>query len=248
MKKLVIGLPSKGRIQELSEQFLAQSGLSITRSGGIRNYQGNFEEVNDVEIVFLSSSEISKELASGAINFGITGLDLVHENVVNADEQILAISPLDFGHADVVLAVPVAWIDVVTMEDLNDVAADYRSRHGHRMRVATKFLRLTTDFFARHGITEYRIVESVGATEGAPAAGTTEIIVDITSTGSTLRANDLKILDDGLILQSQAHLFVSQNAAWDTETHKIANQFISFINIGLKARSLSAIDFSAIAM
>ena len=243
MRNLVIGLPSKGRIQEHCDQLFTQSGLTITRSGGIRNYQAKLKEIENVEIAFLSSSEVSKELASGAINLGITGLDLVRENIANYNEQVYSVTPLEFSHADVVLAVPRAWIDVATMEDLNDVASDYRSRHGHRMRIATKFLHLTTEFFAEHGVTEYRIVESVGATEGAPAAGSAELIVDISSTGGTLRANDLKILDDGVILKSQAHLFAAKNAKWDNANIDIAKQLFHYINKGLKMRKLDEINF-----
>ena len=245
LRKLVIGLPSKGRIQEHCEQFFTQSGLSIIRNGGVRNYQGNLKEIEDVEIAFLSASAVSKELATGAINFGITGLDLVRENIANCHEKVYSITPLEFSHANVVLAVPRAWIDVTTIEDLNDVASDYRTHHGHRMRIATKFLNLTTEFLAKYGITEYRIVESIGATEGAPAAGSAELIVDLSSTGSTLRDNDLKILEDGVILESQAHLFVSKNAEWDSNTIRIAKHFIGFINHGLKVRSIVEIDLNS---
>jgi ATP phosphoribosyltransferase len=114
----------------------------------------------------------------------------------------------------VVVAVPEAWVDVVTMADLEDVAADFRPRHGRRLRVATKYLTLTRRFFAEHGLTDYRIVESLGATEGAPASGVADLIVDITTTGTTLRANALKRLDDGLILASEAYLVTSLTAPW----------------------------------
>ena len=245
MNDLIIGLPSKGRIQEHCEQFFKQAGLSISRDGGSRNYHGKLKELSNVEIMFLSSSEISKELAAGTINLGITGLDLVHENVSIHRQQIHSISPLGFGHANVVLAVPRAWIDVFTMEDLNDVASDYRAHHGHRMRVATKFLHITRNFFDVHGLTEYRIVESVGATEGAPAAGSAELIVDITSTGKTLLANDLKILEDGTILESQAHLFASLNSNWNSTTIKVAQQIFEFINASECAQPLEEFKFDS---
>ncbi|MNY02937.1 ATP phosphoribosyltransferase [compost metagenome] len=91
------------------------------------------------------------------------------------------------------------------MADLGDVASEFRARHGRRLAIATKYWRLTQQFFSRqHGIQLYRIVESLGATEGAPAAGQADIIVDITSTGSTLKANHLKILSDGIIVRSEA--------------------------------------------
>ena len=161
--------------------------------------------VRDIEVAFLSASEIAREVGSGAVDFGVTGEDVVRENVANADARVEIVSRLGFGQADVVVAVPEIWLDVDTMADLNDVAAEFRSRHGRRLAIATKFWRLTQQFFtATHGIQLYRIVESLGATEGAPMAGQADIIVDITSTGSTLRANHLKILSDGLILKSEA--------------------------------------------
>ena len=124
-------------------------------------------------------------------------------------------APLGFGRCDVVVAVPEAWIDVATMEDLDDVAAEFRPRHGRRLTVATKYVNLTRRFFAGHGIADYRIVESLGATEGAPATGAADLIVDITTTGATLRDNGLKVLDDGVILKSEAHLVTSLVATWD---------------------------------
>jgi len=167
-----------------------------------------------VEIAFLSASEIARELADGSVHFGITGLDLVEENIADPAGTVHVVTPLGFGPADVVVAVPKAWIDVETMSDLGDVASDFRGRHGRRLRVATKYVNLTRSFFAAHGIADYRIVESAGATEGAPAAGAAELIVDITTTGSTLHANNLKILTDGVMLRSQANLVASLNADW----------------------------------
>src|SRR5690606_39594513 len=113
------------------------------------------------------------------------------------------------------VAVPQAWIDVRTMADLDDVAADFRVRYGRPLRVATKYITLTRTFFAQHGVGDYRIVESLGATEGAPASGTADIIVDITTTGATLAANALKNVDDGLILKSEANLVASLRADWN---------------------------------
>ncbi len=123
--------------------------------------------------------------------------------------------PLGFGRCDVVVAVPEPWVDVETMEDLDDVAADFRPRHGRRLTVATKYIAITRRFFAGHGIADYRVVESLGATEGAPASGAADLIVDITTTGATLRANGLKVLADGVILSSEAHLVASRTATWD---------------------------------
>src|SRR5690606_8420563 len=155
---------------------------------------------------------------SGSVDLGVTGEDLARESLEEVDARIEFAARLGFGNADVVVAVPDVWLDVTSMADLNDVAADFRQRHGRRLRVATKYWRLTQQFFsARHGIQVYRIVESLGATEGAPAAGSADIIVDITSTGSTLRANHLRILDDGVILRSEACLMMSRVARSDAD-------------------------------
>lgn len=202
---VTIALPSKGRIKEGAEQALKAAGLTVVTNGNSRSYRGQIEGRSDIEIAFLSASEIAREVGSGSVDFGVTGEDVVRENVANADARVEIVSRLGFGQADVVVAVPEIWLDVDTMADLNDVAAEFRSRHGRRLAIATKFWRLTQQFFtATHGIQLYRIVESLGATEGAPMAGQADIIVDITSTGSTLRANHLKILSDGLILKSEA--------------------------------------------
>jgi ATP phosphoribosyltransferase len=214
MSKLIIAIPSKGRLQENTHDFFARAGLKVTQPGGARNYRGAIKGLRNVEIAFLSASEIARELADGSVHFGITGLDLVHENIADPDNSVHIVTPLGFGPADVVVAVPKAWIDVETMADLSDVASDFRNRHGRRLRVATKYVTLTRSFFASHGIADYRIVESAGATEGAPAAGSAELIVDITTTGSTLQANNLKILADGVMLKSQANLVASLSADW----------------------------------
>ncbi|NBN64501.1 ATP phosphoribosyltransferase [Pannonibacter tanglangensis] len=226
MTRLIIGIPSKGRLQENTAEFFAGAGLKIVQPGGDRNYRGAIKGLDSVEIAFLSASEIARELAAGSIHFGITGLDLVHESIATPDKLVHVVTPLGFGPADVVVAVPKAWIDVETMADLGDVASDFRNRHGRRLRVATKYVTLTRAFFARHGIADYWIVESAGATEGAPAAGSAELIVDITTTGSTLEANALKILADGVILKSQAHLVASLKADWSGEALSAARTIL----------------------
>ncbi|NRG19866.1 ATP phosphoribosyltransferase [Rhizobiales bacterium] len=217
MTKLTIAIPSKGRLQDNTHAFFARAGLTIERPGGDRNYRGTLKGFPDVEIAFLSASEIAREIADGSVHMGVTGIDLVEENISAPYEKTHLVTALGFGHADVVIALPTAWIDVSTMADLSDVASDFRGRHGRRLRVATKYVNLTRAFFAKNGIADYRIVESAGATEGAPAAGTAELIVDITSTGSTLKANNLKIPDDGVMLRSQAHLVASLTATWCEE-------------------------------
>ncbi|WP_269932059.1 ATP phosphoribosyltransferase [Aminobacter sp. HY435] len=206
-----IALPSKGRLKEQALEVLAKAGFTVNLPEDERRYRATIEGRPDIEIAFLSASEISGEIGQGNVDLGITGEDLVRENLADWESKAEIVARLGFGYADVVVAVPEIWLDVDTMADLDDVAADFRQRHGRRLRIATKYWRLTQQFFSQmHGIQVYRIVESLGATEGAPAAGSADVIVDITSTGSTLRANHLKILSDGVILRSQACLVQSR--------------------------------------
>ncbi len=212
---LTIAVPSKGRLQENAYDYFARAGLDIAQGRGARDYRGAIAGLPDVEVAFLSASEIVGQLASGAAHFGVTGEDLVREHVADADSRLVMLTKLGFGRANVVVAAPQSWIDVRNMADLEDVCAHYRARRGERMRVATKYVNLTRRFFNEHGVTDYRIVESLGATEGAPAAGSAELIVDITTTGATLAANALKIIEDGTILRSEANLVASLRADWN---------------------------------
>lgn len=240
-ENLIVALPSKGRLQEKTQEFFAKAGLKIERPGGDRNYRGNIKGIDGLEIAFLSASEIAREVAAGTVHFGVTGTDLVRENIDRPEEKTHIVTPLGFGHADVVIAVPKAWIDVTSMTDLADVASDFRARHGSRMRIATKYVNITRQFFASHGILDYRIVESAGATEGAPAAGAAEMIVDITSTGSTLEANALKVPDDGVMMRSQAHLVASLTANWSEENLDVARQILDQIAAQDEAHKLKEV-------
>ena len=163
------------------------------------------------------------------VHLGVTGEDLIRESIVDADKRVALIDGLGFGSANVVVAVPQSWIDVRTMADLDDVTTGFRAQHNRRMRVATKYINLTRTFFASHGVVDYRIVESAGATEGAPAVGTAEMIVDITTTGATLAANGLKVLDDGVILRSQANLVASRDADWSNAARETARIILDHI-------------------
>lgn len=213
MTNLVLGIPSKGRLMEATTELFTKAGFTIDRSGSERGYRGRLAGLDDIDVAFLSASEIAGQLRDGRIDLGVTGEDLLRENIPPTDENVEVAARLGFGPAKVVVAVPECWLDVAAMVDLDDVAEQFYSAHGRRLRVATKYRNLTRRWFADHGVTGYRIVESAGATEGAPAAGSAELIVDITTTGSTLAANHLKILDDGLILDSCAVLAVRKQAA-----------------------------------
>ncbi|MEH2511939.1 ATP phosphoribosyltransferase [Nitrobacteraceae bacterium AZCC 1564] len=232
----VVAVPSKGRLQENAEAFFARAGLTLAKPRGAREYRGTIAGLDNVEIAYLSASEIAAQLARGAVHLGITGEDLIRENIHDADKRVMLIDSLGFGSANVVVAVPQAWIDVRTMADLDDVATSFRARHNHRMRVATKYINLTRNFFAAQGVVDYRIVESAGATEGAPAAGTAELIVDITTTGATLAANGLKVLDDGVMLRSQANLVAARDAEWSRDARETARVILDHIASSARAR------------
>lgn len=221
MNGIMLALPSKGRLQEQAVELFAAAGLPIERPGGARSYLGDMAAMPEVTVRFLSASEIARELIRGTIDLGITGEDLIHESAEQGPEQVDIVKRLGFGRADVVVAVPDAWIDVTDMDDLSDVAADFRARHERWLKVATKYVNITRRHFARHGIAEYRIVESLGATEAAPASGAADLIVDITTTGSTLKANGLRILGDGVMLKSEAVLMTARNTDW-SDSRRVA--------------------------
>lgn len=235
---LTIAIPSKGRLKENSVNLFAQAGFDLQLPKDSRGYQGSLNGIpgsdKPLDVLFLSASEIARELVNGKIHAGITGEDLARETISDADEHLNFAAKLGFGHANVVIAVPQAWLDVRTMADLDDVAAEFRARHGRRLRVATKYWNLTQSFFADHGIAVYRIVESLGATEAAPAAGQADAIVDITSTGSTLRANGLKILEDGVILASEANFILSRSAVTNSSQKQSLLQIASALGQGAK--------------
>jgi ATP phosphoribosyltransferase len=236
MSVLTLAVPAKGRLQENAEAFFDRAGLELVKPRGARDYRGAIARLDGVEVAFLSASEITEQLAVGAVHFGITGEDLVREMIPAADDKVVLLEGLGFGHANVVVAVPEAWIDVRDMADLDDVAISFRGKHDRRLRVATKYINLTRGFFSRHGIIDYRIVESTGATEGAPAAGTAELIVDITTTGTTLAANGLKVIEDGVILRSQANLVAARGAAWGKMELETARLILDRIAAQARAR------------
>lgn len=236
-QKLIVATPSKGRLQENANAFFARAGLELTQGRGARDYRGAIAGLEGAEVAYLSASEITARLAQGDAHFGITGEDLVREEIADPEKRVELLAPLGFGHANVVVAVPQAWIDVRAMADLADIADGFRARHGRGLRVATKYVNTTRRFFAQNGVGDYRIVESSGATEGAPAAGSADLIVDITTTGATLAANALKVLDDGVILRSQANLVASLTAPWSETAREAARVILSRIAAEEAART-----------
>ena len=223
MKSIItIGLPSKGRLKDRAIAFFNDRGLRILNSDKERNYFAVIENKSNIKIIYLHAKEIIQRLGDGTLDIGISGLDLLKESEKNLQDRINIKKKLDFGDANLVVAVPDDWIDVQTIADLEEVSFDIRSKLSTRLRVATKYPNLTNNFLISKGVTQYKLVSSLGATETYPFIGSSEVITDITSTGKTLEDNNLRILKDGLVLRSTACLFISK---------KRAGKLKSFLNL-----------------
>lgn len=242
---LILAVPSKGRLKEQVEEWLADCGLKLSVAGGSRGYMAELKGLPGLQVRLLSAGDIAEALDAGDVHLGVTGEDLLRERGEDVDARVLLLRPLGFGRADLVVAVPKSWIDVDTMADLEEVGHDLLARSGRRMRVATKYLTQTRAFFARHGVSDYRITESGGATEGAPAAGSAELVVDITTTGATLQANGLKILTDGVILKSQAQLAAGLRADWSPEQFSVAERMLRIIEARAAAKESAMLTWPA---
>jgi ATP phosphoribosyltransferase len=230
-ERLIFAVPSKGRLMEQTTEAFARAGLVVRKTGNARGYRGEIEGLDGVDVAFVSSSEIAWYLKTGRAHLGITGEDLVREQMSDADERVRFLKKLGFGRADVAAAVPDCWIDVRTMADLDEIALPFRRTHGRWVRVATKYVNLTRRFFAAKGVADYRIVESLGATEGTPAAGTADLIVDISTTGATLAANGLRILDDGVMLRSEANLVSANGASWSDAARALERKILAQLGV-----------------
>ena len=217
---LKLGVPSKGRLMDKTFEWFGRRGVTLRKAGSDREYAGAIDGISGIELVLLSAGEIPRELAAGNIHLGVTGSDLVREKLANWDSRVAELAPMGFGHADLIIAVPQAWVDVDTLADLDAVASAFRRTHGFRLRIATKYHRLVREFLKDQGVADYQLVDSQGATEGTVKNETAEAIADITSTGDTLRANWLKVLEDGLIHGSQATLFRGRRRDWSGEQRR----------------------------
>ena len=214
MKDLItIGLPSKGRLKDKAISFFDNNGFEILQNKKERNYFGTIKNKSNIKIIFLHAKEIIQRLGDGTLDLGVSGLDLLNESDKNLRDKINIKHKLDFGNANLVIAVPDDWIDVQTIADLEELSFDIRAKKNRRLRVATKYPNLTNDFLISKGVTQYKIIPSLGATETYPFIGSSEIITDITSTRKTLADNNLRILKDGLILSSTACLFTAKKKA-----------------------------------
>jgi len=238
---LILAIPSKGRLKEQTEAWLSEAGLRLEADGGERGYRARIRELPELEVRLLSAGDIATALDAGEAHLGVTGEDVLRERAAALEDRVSLLRPLGFGRADLVVAAPQSWIDVQTMADVEEVAHLYLARTGQRLRVATKYDRQTRAFFALKGVMDYRIVESSGATEGAPAAGAAELVVDITTTGATLAANNLKILADGVILKSEAQLAASLHAPWTAGQLAPLRRLMAVVEARARGRALAAL-------
>ncbi len=242
---MIFAIPSKGRLKEQVEAWLAECGFKLEMTGGARGYSAELAGLPGVSVRLLSAGDIAAGLDGGDLHLGVTGEDLLRERGDDMDSRVMLLRALGFGRADLVVTAPKSWLDVDTMADIDEVGHAHLAKTGRRLRVATKYVTQTRAFFARHGVADYRIVESSGATEGAPAAGAAELVVDITTTGATLAANGLKILSDGVILKSQAQLTASLIADWSPEQLDSLQRLLSVVEAKGRAGKLATLVWPA---
>ena len=205
-----IGIPSKGRLKKDVLKIFYKKKLKLISERGERDLIGSIKDKSNIKILYLHAREILERLGDGSLDIGFSGFDLFKESAVNTQNKINIVSKLNFGNADLVVAIPDPWIDVQTIADLEEIAFEFRDKKKKRLRVATKYPNLTRDFLFSKGVTQFKLVKSLGATEAYPFTGSAELITDITSTGETLKANNLRVLKDGKILKSQACIFTSK--------------------------------------
>ncbi|MGI9440317.1 MAG: ATP phosphoribosyltransferase [Parvibaculales bacterium] len=245
--ELILAVPSKGRLEQDSANLFAAFGMALKRETS-RGYGGTIAGLDNLRVDYVSAGEIADRLATSDVHLGITGEDLLRETIAdieNADIEntVQLVAPLGFGQANVVVAVPDGWVDVETMFDLADVAIQFYENHGRPLRVATKYTYLATDFFVKHGVNNVELIQSVGTTERVPNAGLAEVIVDITSTGATLKANDLRVLKDGVILQSEANLVAALKADWSPQVLETAKRLLARLTAYQKAQNYCVVTF-----
>ena len=207
-----IGLPSKGRLKHDTINIFKKNKLNIYSEKGERDLFGYIKKIPNIKIIYLHARECIEQLSLGNIDIGFSGYDLFKESEVNVQNKILINKRYDYGKANLVLAIPDLWIDVQTLLDLDEVADEFKKKNKRLLRVSTKYPNLTRQFLYSKGVTQFQLVKSLGSTEIAPFTGTAEIVSDITSTGATLKANNLRILKDGEILKSQACLMISKKS------------------------------------
>lgn len=232
---LRIGLPSRGRIGDQTLQFMADAGLPVRRPNP-RQYIGSIGGLTDVGVVFQRASDIVAKVDEGSIDIGISGLDAVSEYRRDDDNLILLMEDLGYARVQIVVAVPEAWIDIASMADLADLAVEFKAG-GRELRIATDFPNLAQTFLRQHGVNYFVLTGAHGALEAAPSMGYADLVIEITETGTTLRDNQLKILDGGCIMRSQACLIGNRRTLTSArEKHRPLRQIIELIEARLRSR------------
>ena len=210
---LNIGIPSKGRLRKDVLNIFKKNKLNLISERGERDLLGSIKQFKNIKILYLHAREIIERLGDGSLDIGFSGFDLLKESEINTQKKINVLKRYDFGKATLVVAIPDPWIDVQTVADLEEIAFEFKDKKKKRLRVATKYPNLTREFLFSKGVTQFKLIDSLGATEAYPFTGSSEIITDITSTGETLKANNLRILKDGEILRSEACMMVSKSSS-----------------------------------
>ena len=202
MSNLRLALPSTGALFEGTSKLFSDCGLSIRRANS-RRYTADIPQLPGVDVLFQRQSDITIEIDGGSADIGIVGLDRFYESRLERGETVLIHKDLGFGNSKLVIAVPDAWLDVTSMADLADIALEFRSK-GRDLRIASKYQRLVKRFLNQNDVNYVSMVHVSGGLEAAPVIGYADVIADITATGRTLRENDLRILIDGTVMQSQS--------------------------------------------
>ncbi len=209
---LNIGIPSKGRLRKDVLNIFKKNKLNLISERGERDLLGSIKQYKNFKILYLHAREIIERLGDGSLDIGFSGFDLLKESEINTQKKINVLKRYNFGKATLVVAIPDPWIDVQTVADLEEIAFEFKDKKKKRLRVATKYPNLTREFLFSKGVTQFKLIDSLGATEAYPFTGSSEIITDITSTGETLKANNLRILKDGEILQSEGCMMMSKSS------------------------------------
>jgi ATP phosphoribosyltransferase len=247
--KVRLALPSKGVLETATLNFLSECGMKVNRSNP-RQYLARIKGMPEIEVVFQRVADIPALVQSGDATLGITGYDLLAEHRGYGEEEeeengraeglMMLERDLSYGSCRLVIAVPETWIDVSNCADLWHLSGYYQEHKGRGLRIATKYPVLTGHFLRRHNITHCKIFSPHGALEAAPLTDTADLIVDLTETGTTLRENHLKLLDDGVVLRSQSCLISNADMLLHDETAlKVAETMLELIDARMQARNRS---------
>ena len=219
--KIRIGIPSKGRLRKDILNIFKRNKLNLISERGERDLLGSIKQLKNIKVLYLHAREIIERLGDGSLDLGFSGYDLLKESEINVQNKINVSKKYDFGKATLVIAIPDPWIDTQTVADLEEIAFEFKDKKKKILRVATKYPNLTREFLFSKGVTQFKLIASLGATESYPFTGSSEIITDITSTGETLKANNLRILKDGEILKSEACMMISKSSSKKIQLKKL---------------------------